>query len=67
MTTKPCYRVCGPVACSSPITHCVPAKSSTRRKSLHAIVAFNARALGDSRVEQVLLSVRDGVMLVRKN
>lgn len=31
-----------------------------------AIVAFNAHVARDARVEQVLLSVRDGVMLVRK-
>jgi caffeoyl-CoA O-methyltransferase len=35
-------------------------------KSDHAIVAFNAHVARDARVEQVLLSVRDGVMLVRK-
>lgn len=32
----------------------------------HAIVAFNARVAADPRVEHVLLSVRDGVMLARK-
>jgi len=32
----------------------------------HAIVAFNARVAADRRVEHVLLSVRDGVMLARK-
>lgn len=37
-----------------------------REKSDHAIVAFNARVARDVRVEQVLLSVRDGVMLIRK-
>lgn len=31
-----------------------------------AIVAFNARVAADPRVEQVLLSIRDGVMLARK-
>ena len=30
------------------------------------IVAFNARVREDDRVEQVLLSVRDGIMLCRK-
>jgi caffeoyl-CoA O-methyltransferase len=35
-------------------------------KSDHAIVAFNAHVAADPRVEHVLLSVRDGVMLVRK-
>jgi caffeoyl-CoA O-methyltransferase len=35
-------------------------------KSDHAIVAFNAHVARDPRVEHVLLSVRDGVMLVRK-
>jgi caffeoyl-CoA O-methyltransferase len=32
----------------------------------HAIVAFNRRVTEDPRVENVLLSVRDGVMLARK-
>lgn len=32
----------------------------------HALVAFNARVRADSRVDAVLLSVRDGVMLARK-
>jgi len=35
-------------------------------KSDHAIVAFNATVHNDPRVEHALLSVRDGVMLVRK-
>jgi len=32
----------------------------------HALVAFNERVQQDERVENVLLTVRDGVMLVRK-
>jgi caffeoyl-CoA O-methyltransferase len=32
----------------------------------HAIVRFNAKLAADERVDQVLLSVRDGVMLARK-
>lgn len=32
----------------------------------HAIVRFNARVAADDRVDHVLLSVRDGVMLARK-
>lgn len=39
---------------------------SPSEKSDHAIVAFNARVASDARVEHVLLSVRDGIMLVRK-
>ena len=35
-------------------------------QSDHAIVAFNAHVARDPRVEQELLSVRDGVLLVRK-
>jgi caffeoyl-CoA O-methyltransferase len=34
--------------------------------SARAIVAFNERVTGDSRMENVLLSVRDGMMLARK-
>lgn len=37
-----------------------------REKSDHAIVAFNMHVARDARVEQVLLSVRDGVLLIRK-
>lgn len=37
-----------------------------KEPSDHAIVAFNARVAGDSRVEKVLLTVRDGMTLVRK-
>jgi len=37
-----------------------------RDASDHAIVAFNAHVARDPRVEHVLLTVRDGVMLVRK-
>ncbi len=37
-----------------------------RDPSDHALVAFNARVRADARVEQVLLSVRDGIMLARK-
>jgi len=32
----------------------------------HALVAFNARVRADARVDAVLLSVRDGIMLARK-
>ena len=32
----------------------------------HAIVRFNARVHDDPRVDHVLLSVRDGIMLARK-
>jgi len=39
---------------------------SPSEKTDHAIVAFNARVASDPRVEHVLLSVRDGIMLVRK-
>lgn len=37
-----------------------------KETSDHAIVAFNQHVAHDPRVEHVLLSVRDGVMLVRK-
>lgn len=37
-----------------------------QQDSDHAIVRFNAHVAGDDRVEHVLLSVRDGVMLARK-
>lgn len=37
-----------------------------KEKSDHAIVAFNQHVARDPRVDHVLLSVRDGVMLVRK-
>ena len=37
-----------------------------KEKSDHAIVAFNTHVMRDPRIEHVLLSVRDGVMLVRK-
>jgi caffeoyl-CoA O-methyltransferase len=37
-----------------------------KEESDRAIVAFNARVAGDSRVEKVLLTVRDGILLVRK-
>ena len=37
-----------------------------KEKSDHAIVAFNAHVHSDPRVEHALLSVRDGVMLIRK-
>ena len=32
----------------------------------HAIVRYNTHVAGDDRVEQVLLSVRDGVLMSRK-
>jgi len=35
-------------------------------ESDHAIVAFNDHVAGDARVTQVVLTIRDGVMLVRK-
>lgn len=37
-----------------------------QQESDHAIVRFNAHVSNDDRVEHVLLSVRDGVMLARK-
>ena len=37
-----------------------------KEKSDHAIVAFNTHVTRDPRVEQALLSVRDGVLLIRK-
>jgi caffeoyl-CoA O-methyltransferase len=39
---------------------------SPSHASDHAIVAFNRRVAEDPRVENVLLSVRDGMMLARK-
>jgi len=36
-----------------------------KEKSDHAIVAFNQHVASDPRVENVLLSVRDGILLVR--
>ena len=37
-----------------------------KEKSDHAMVAFNRHVARDPRVDHVLLSVRDGVMLIRK-
>jgi len=37
-----------------------------RSASDHAIVRFNAHVRDDPRVEQVLLSIRDGIMMARK-
>jgi caffeoyl-CoA O-methyltransferase len=37
-----------------------------KEASDHAIVAFNAKVKADPRVEHVLLSIRDGVMMARK-
>jgi caffeoyl-CoA O-methyltransferase len=37
-----------------------------KEKSDHAIVEFNAHVARDPRVEKVLLSVRDGILLIRK-
>jgi caffeoyl-CoA O-methyltransferase len=37
-----------------------------KEKDDHAIVAFNARVQADERVRNVLLSVRDGLMLITK-
>ena len=39
---------------------------SPEHASDHAIVAFNRRVMEDPRVENVLLTVRDGIMLARK-
>ena len=36
-------------------------------KNAKAIQAFNDHVLNDSRVEQVMLTIRDGLMLIRKN
>lgn len=38
-----------------------------KEKSDHAIVAFNQHVACDPRVNHVLLSVRDGIMLIRKH
>jgi caffeoyl-CoA O-methyltransferase len=38
-----------------------------KQESDRAIVAFNAHVARDPRVEQVLLSIRDGVLLIRKH
>ena len=37
-----------------------------KEKDDHAIVAFNAHVAADARVAHVLLTVRDGVMLIRR-
>jgi len=37
-----------------------------KEESDHAMVAFNIRVAADPRVEQVLLSIRDGILLIRK-
>ncbi|NOZ11111.1 MAG: methyltransferase [Gammaproteobacteria bacterium] len=37
-----------------------------QQKSDHALVNFNIRVLEDHRVEQVMLTVRDGILLIRK-
>lgn len=41
-------------------------KESLKGKNAIAIAAFNEHVKNDSRVEQVLLTVRDGLLLVRK-
>ena len=33
----------------------------------HAIAAFNKKVKEDKRVEKVLLTIRDGIFLIRKN
>jgi predicted O-methyltransferase YrrM len=37
-----------------------------RGKNARAIAAFNNHVLQDSRTEQVLLTLRDGLMIIRK-
>ncbi len=37
-----------------------------RGKNAKAIAAYNLHVLQDARVEQVMLTIRDGVMLIRK-
>jgi predicted O-methyltransferase YrrM len=41
-------------------------KLAANDKDAHAIVALNAHVANDPRVEQVILSDRDGIMMVRK-
>ena len=42
-------------------------EEATRQGHYMAIRAFNELVQADERVENVLLSVRDGIMIVRKN
>ena len=44
----------------------VQPEAAKKDKELRAILAFNARIQGDDRVENVLLPLRDGLMVVRK-
>ena len=37
-----------------------------KEPSDHALAAFNEKVAGDDRVEQVILSVRDGLNVIRK-
>lgn len=52
---------------AQPRTSCCLGKVlDPREKSDQTIVAFNTHVARDARVEQALLSVHDGVLLIRK-
>jgi predicted O-methyltransferase YrrM len=44
----------------------VQPEATKKDKELRAILAFNARIQQDDRVENVLLPLRDGLMVIRK-
>lgn len=56
----------GLIVADNVLYHGAVANETVKGKNAKAIVAFNAHVAADSRSEQVMLSVRDGISLIRK-
>jgi caffeoyl-CoA O-methyltransferase len=62
----PSVRSGGYILADNVLFHGEVLKTPLKGKNAIAIAAFNEHVKNDSRVEQVLLTVRDGLMLIRK-
>ena len=66
-TTRPCCPSWSTTASSSPTTSSGRAgRRAGRRRQHQAIKAFNDHVAADDRVEQLMLTVRDGMTLIRR-
>jgi len=62
----PCVKQNGIIIADNVLFHGQVLEKNISGKNAKAIDAFNEHVKNDSRVEQVLLTVRDGLMLIRK-
>lgn len=65
--TLPMVKQGGWIVADNVLFHAQVLENPVAGKNAKAMVAFNDHVAADSRVEQVVLTVRDGLMIIRKN